>query len=383
MFRFFVFFGFGILWLGSLNKSESVNPSLESLGQKVFFDAHLSEPGGLSCASCHDPSLAFAGMPDGRFGVAHGSFPDRLGDRAVPTAMYQKNAPPFSWHVEDGTRLPNGGLFWDGRVDTLTQQARMPFFNPVEMNIANASTLVGKVQHSAYAEDFKRLFGPNVFEDSDLALERICQAIAAFEKSSLFQPFSSKYDHFLKGDIQLDNAESRGLDLFLDPQKGNCNACHPTDPCNPDPSASLFTDFSYDNLGIPRNRNLSQNQDPDHFDLGLGMHLSCEPERDQWMGAFKTPTLRNVARKNAFMHNGYFKDLRTVLAFYARRDTHPEAWYPKGQVFDDLPPAFRANVNRSEVPMDLSPGDEPHLSEQDIDDLLAFLKTLNDGYASP
>ncbi|MEE9477271.1 MAG: cytochrome-c peroxidase, partial [Roseateles sp.] len=204
------------------------------------------------------------------------------------------------------------------------------------------------------------------------------------EDSAEFAPFSSKYDAFLAGQARLNDAELRGLALFNNPAKGNCASCHPS-ARGSDGSAPLFTDFTFDNLGVPRNTEIPATADPAYFDLGL-----CQvdrPElasRTELCGAFKVPTLRNVATRKAFFHNGRFKTLREALRFYVTRDTQPELWYPvvNGVVdkFNDLPPAYRANVNTTEVPYNRKPGDAPALSDAEIDDVIAFLGTLNDGY---
>jgi cytochrome c peroxidase len=198
-----------------------------------------------------------------------------------------------------------------------------------------------------------------------------------------FRPFSSKYDEFLRGRAQLSAQELRGFVLFNAPAKGNCAACHPSGR-GADGSFPLFTDFTYDNLGVPRNPELAQNADPTYFDLGLCARSKNDlTGRSDLCGAFKVPSLRNVAVRKSFFHNGVFKSLKQVVAFYAQRDTQPEQWYPlnaDGSVdkFDDLPPAYRINVNTQEGPLNRHVGDAPALSDAEIDDLVAFLGTLTD-----
>jgi cytochrome c peroxidase len=211
-------------------------------------------------------------------------------------------------------------------------------------------------------------------------------ALQQFEvEDPAFRPFSSKFDEFLRGNATLSQQELRGFLLFNDPRKGNCAACHPSGR-SADGSFPLFTDFTYDNLGIPRNPELSQNADPNFFDLGLcareGGDLAA---RTDLCGAFKVPSLRNVAVRKRFFHNGRFSTLKEALTFYVQRDTNPEKWYPlnpDGTVnkFDDLPPQYRGNVNTSEAPYNRKPGEAPALSDAEIDDLIAFLNTLTDGY---
>jgi cytochrome c peroxidase len=198
-------------------------------------------------------------------------------------------------------------------------------------------------------------------------------------------PFSSKYDAFLRGSTALTEQELRGLALFNRADKGNCAACHPSSR-GADGSLPLFTDFSYDNLGVPRNPELALNADPGYFDLGL-----CQREggdllaRTDLCGAFKVPTLRNVATRRVLFHNGRFKTLKDTLTFYVQRDIHPEKFYPlnaDGTVrkFDDMPAELRGNVNTTEAPYDRQPGDAPALTDAEIDDVIAFLKTLTDGW---
>ena len=178
----------------------------------------------------------------------------------------------------------------------------------------------------------------------------------------------------------------RGLQLFNDEKKGNCFACHPS-ARETDGSMPAFTDFTYDNLGVPRNPAQMRNADPDFYDLGLCARASGDlKHRADLCGAFKVPSLRNVALRQAYFHNGYFTDLREVIQFYVQRDTHPEKWYGShadGSLnkFDDLPPSYKANVNTEEGPYDRAPGDAPALNDDEIDAVLAFLRTLNDGWS--
>ncbi len=199
-----------------------------------------------------------------------------------------------------------------------------------------------------------------------------------------FHRFDSRYDAHLAGTAVLTEQEARGLALFEDPEKGNCAACHPTRP-GADGSPPLFTDFTYDNVGVPRNAKIPANADPAFYDLGL-----CGPERKDLAarrdlcGAFKVPTLRNVARTAPYFHNGAFATLREVVDFYVRRDTEPGAWYPKSAAgvrkFDDLPLELAGSVNAAEVPYDRKEGGTPSLTPGEIDDVVAFLETLDDGY---
>jgi cytochrome c peroxidase len=230
-----------------------------------------------------------------------------------------------------------------------------------------------------------RLFGADVFDDPVRTLDAATLALAQYQREDGdFHTFDSKYDAFLAGEVALSEQELRGLTLFNNPQKGNCAACHPS-ARGADGSPPLFTDFTYDNLGVPRNPAIPDNADATYMDLGL-----CGPQRSDLAasrhlcGAFKVPTLRNISRTAPYFHNGRFQTLEEVVAFYVRRDTNPEEWYPTGpdgvQKFDDLPPDLHRNVNTTEAPYNRTLGDEPALTPDEIKDVVAFLKTLDDGY---
>jgi cytochrome c peroxidase len=351
-----------------------------ALGEKIFADASLSASGRQSCASCHDPAGAHA--PANALAVQFGGPGlDIPGRRAAPSLNYLAYNSAFRI-ATDGT--PAGGFFWDGRAMSLADQATQPFTTPFEMANANAAEVIARLARASYAEAFRRVYGADIFDRPDDALMRVGQALQQYQREDVaFRPFSSKYDEFLRGHVALSDAELRGLALFNNPAKGNCQACHPSARAR-DGSFPLFTDFSYDNLGVPRNTGLARNDDAAYHDLGL-----CErPElasRTDLCGAFKVPSLRNVARRQAYFHNGRFGTLKDVVTFYVQRDTHPEKWYPlraDGSVhkFNDLPQEFHANVNTSEPPYNRRPGDAPALSDAEIDDVIAFLGTLSDGF---
>lgn len=352
------------------------------VGALIFNDQTLSASGQQSCASCHasDSGHAQNNALAAQLGGPNG---DLQGGRTSPTANYLQTNTAF--HVDDeGT--PTGGFFWDGRAESLADQAAGPFLNPVEMANADKATVVGKVKVASYAADFKAAYGSTVFDDVDGAYAKITQAIAKFEiESSTFHPYDSKYDQYLRGKVQLTDQELRGLSLFEDTEKGNCASCHPSQK-GTDGSFPLFTDFTYDNLGVPRNTELKANADASFFDLGLCSSGTRTPETNpEWCGAFKVPTLRNVALRKAYFHNGKFKNLKDVVTFYVQRDVYPEKFYPlkaDGSVnkFDDLPAQYHQYVNTGEAPYDRQPGQAPRLNDTEIDDVVAFLKTLSDGY---
>jgi cytochrome c peroxidase len=381
--------------------TREVPTTMPDLGQRLFDDQSLSASCVQSCASCHDSARAFTGNNDPEhplFPVARGAFPSLLGERNAPTAMYAQFSPAFGFVDDGGEWTPTGGQFWDGRVDTLAQQAGMPFLNPREMALPDKAAVIARVRMADYAPAFSALFGVGALDDVDAAYDHVTQAIAAFERTEAFSPFSSKFDAVLQGKAEFSEPEALGFALFKDDEKGNCIACHAGDPESQDPHDWLFTDFTYDNLGVPRESEIPDNADRAHYDLGLCQSkvvVDRVPESvtdkqafvASLCGAFKVPTLRNIAKTAPYMHNGHFKQLRDVVNFYVTRDTNPERWYPQaddGSVlkFDDLPAAYQDNVNTSEVPYDRKPGEQPRLCPTEIDALVAFLRTLSDGYES-
>jgi cytochrome c peroxidase len=354
-----------------------------ALGEKIFVDASLSASGRLSCASCHDAGAGHA--PANALAVQLGGLlGDQQGTRKAPSLRYLAANTPFALDAE-GT--PSGGFFWDGRAATLAAQAGGPLLNPREMANADKAAVVAKLARASYADDFRRVFGAAVFDDVDGAFQRLALALQRYQLEDVaFHGYTSRYDAFLRGEAPLSTQELRGLALFNAPGKGNCAACHPSARAA-DGALPLLTDFSYDNLGVPRNPEIERNADPTYFDLGL-----CQREelaaRSDLCGAFRVPSLRNVAERRGFFHNGRFKTLKDALGFYVQRDTNPERWYPLDAngtplKFDDLPAALHANVNTSEAPYNRRPGDAPALSDAEIDDVIAFLKTLSDNDPPP
>ncbi|MBC7602049.1 MAG: c-type cytochrome [Ramlibacter sp.] len=351
-----------------------------ALGESIFFDASLSASGRQSCASCHSADNTHA--PANDFAVQLGGIlSDQQGRRSSPSINYLSFNTPFHFEA-DGT--PIGGFFWDGRATSLKDQAGSPLLGSIEMANENKADAVVKLARARYAADFRRVFGADIFDRPDDAFDRLTLALQQYQREDVgFRPFSSKYDEFLRGKATLAEPELRGLALFNNPAKGNCAACH-LSAKSADGSFPLFTDFTYDNLGVPRNPAIARNGDPSYFDLGL-----CErPElaqRKDLCGAFKVPSLRNVAQRKSFFHNGHFSSLKDVVTFYVQRDTNPEKWYPKNAdggiaKFNDLPPQYRANVNTSEAPYNRQLGASPALTDAEVDDVVAFLKALTDGY---
>ncbi len=391
--------------------------AMAQLGRQIFHDASLSGSGRLTCAACHQPDHHY-GPPDAAPAVFGGSTMARQGVRAVPSLMYLERQPAFSIGPDEAENedvnparmvalsrttprplktadntaqsttalVPQGGLFWDGRADTLQDQALIPLLNPLEMDGGSVATLVAKLRQAAYAPLFVTLFGKAIFDMPRLLLAEAMFAVARYQiEEPSFHPYTSKFDFWLEGKARLSSAELRGYRLFNDPGKANCAGCHVDQP-GPDGTPPLFTDHQFEALGVPRNMALQANADPTYFDLGV-----CGPYRRdlqaeaRFCGMFMTPTLRNVAARHVFFHNGMYHTLRQVLDFYAFRDVAPEKVYPRdpdGTVakYDDLPAGGRPNVDVTDPPFDRAPGELPAMTEQEERDIIAFLGTLTDGY---
>jgi cytochrome c peroxidase len=367
--------------------------ALSMLGRKMFFDPSLSASGTMSCASCHSPEHAYG--PPNDLPVQFGGKDMRQpGLRAVPSLMYLQAVPQFTEHYfesddeadESVDNGPTGGLTWDGRVDSGGNQARAPLLSGYEMGNASPAEVVAKVARTDYADGFRAIYGRALFADQQAAFKAILKAFEVFEQDApTFYPYSSKYDAYLAGKAMLSPQETRGLALFNDPAKGNCAQCHISKRAN-DGEPPQFTDYGLIALGVPRNPAIPANADPTYYDMGL-----CGPQRTdlskhtEYCGLFRTPSLRNVATRHSFFHNGIYHTLQQVMAFYVQRDTDPEKWYPRdsdGTVrkYDDLPAAYHKNVNTEDAPLDRHPGDQPALNAADIADVIAFLQTLTDGW---
>jgi cytochrome c peroxidase len=325
---------------------------------------------------------------------------DRPGLRAVPSLRYLSDTPRFSRHTymdmgRDREDVgPAGGFMLDGRADNLREQMLLPLLDPAEMANSSVADIAARLRRAPYAAQLRQAadsFSTGVQSLADArplagAQPLVDAAAAALERFELedpsFHPYNSRFDQYLRGTSVLSADELEGLRLFVDPNKGNCASCH-TATTGPGGRAPTFTDYSFHALGVPRNPAIPANADPRFFDLGL-----CGPRRtdlhneSQYCGYFKTPTLRNVARRWFFFHNGRFANLRDVMHFYIERDTNPRRWYPtvagKLQNFDDLPARYRGNVNMSDAPLNRGPGDKPALDDAEIGKVIAFLETLND-----
>jgi cytochrome c peroxidase len=225
-----------------------------------------------------------------------------------------------------------------------------------------------------------------VFDDKARAFKAVLLSLETFQQSPPeFYPYSSKYDAWLRHEASLGAAELRGLAAFNDPARGNCARCHPSGLRQG--AFPQFTDFGYAALGAPRNMSIPANSDPRYFDLGLCGPLRTDfRDQGRYCGLFRTPSLRNVAIRRVFFHNGVFHRLDQAVRFYAERDTQPQKWYPRGKdgatlKFDDMPAAYRGNVD-TQPPFGGRAGDRAMLNEADIADIVAFLNTLTDGYVA-
>lgn len=358
------------------------SPARAALGRRLFFEPRLSEPAGTSCASCHDPAHGFAGNHGSRLGVPLGSRPDLVGRRNTPSALYAAYVPPLFRYQDDDAPAPApfGGLFGDGRVDRLADLSRHPLLDPSEMHNASPAAIARKLRSAPYADDLRREFGARSLATTAGAMATLGAAMESFLQSREMAPFSSRYDAWVAGKARLSAQEMRGLDLFKNPDKGNCASCHKFNDTSSNPARSLFTDFGYEAIAVPRNRQIPANRDPRRFDTGLCATAKARgwPDSGQWCGYFRTPSLRNVAARERYMHNGIFDDLRSAVAFYATRTIDARRWYGKGHAFDDVPQRYRANVNMASMPLNRRQGMPAALDEGEIEAIAAFLQTLTD-----
>lgn len=350
---------------------------LAAIGERIFNDRNLSGSGRMSCATCHDP-MFHHGPPNALPVQVGGQFETEFGLRAAPSIRYLERLPAFSagpWR---------GGLDADGRAESLAAQAHQPLFDTREMDNGSAEALARRLRGAAYAPQAAAQIGEGA--DAAAWVDLAQRALQALQREDpRFHPYDSKFDQVQAGREQFSAAELRGRQVYRDPARGNCAACHPdTDKQGRPP---LFTDFGYAALGVPRNAAIPANADPAYADLGL-----CGPLRrdlaatDAACGQFRTPGLRNVGVKQRFFHNGVADSLARAIDFHNTRDTDPARWYRVvgGVVnrFDDLPERYRSNVSQL-PPMDgRAEGSVPAMSAQDVADIGCFLRTLTDGHVA-
>lgn len=345
------------------------------LGRSLFFDTNLSLNRQQNCATCHNPEHGFI---DSRESLAKGMVSQSadgkvFGNRNTPTAMYAHFSVPF---VYDAVRKTyKGGLFLDGRVKDLAEQAGQPPLNPVEMQMPDKKTILGRLEQiDFYREGFKKAYGEAIWQDTEKAYQAMGDAIMAFEQTKEFSPFSSKYDKYLRGEYELTTLEDLGRTLFFSNNNVNCKTCHSLKP--EDSEGEIFTNFEYHNIGVPSNRDMVKMNklSPDYKDQGLLDNPLVKGDKQQ-AGKFKTPTLRNIAVTGPYMHNGVFKDLRTVILFYDKfnnpeRKINPET----GQPWD--PAEVEETVNHTDLKAQA-------LTDRKVDALVAFLKLLTDERYEP
>jgi cytochrome c peroxidase len=365
------------------------------VGREIFFDPRLSSSGKLSCASCHSAANAY-GPPNALAVQLGGRTLHTAGLRAVPSLRYTLARTPIWAHpqptslaerITEKDNYPQGGFAWDGRFNTLHEQAVFPLLATTEM-ASSKGRVVRRIEGGPYAERFREAFGKDSFASTDEAFAFALLALERFElEDPSFHPYSSKYDRYLDGKATLTAQEQRGLSLFNDGDRGNCASCHLSAP-GADGSHPLFTDFQFEAIGVPRNREIPANRDSKFYDMGLCGPIRTNQRDPSYCGMFKTPTLRNVATRQVFFHNGRFHTLKEALRFYVERDTNPGEWYPRGRdqganAFDDLPVGLRPNVDKITLPFSGSKSKGPVWNDGEIDDVIAFLKTLSDEDQAP
>ncbi|OHB31706.1 MAG: hypothetical protein A2X84_00175 [Desulfuromonadaceae bacterium GWC2_58_13] len=365
------------LLLVSASLAMALTPK-EELGKLLYFDKHLSIKKNQACASCHHPRAGWsdplnAAAPD-MFPVSLGSVRTLNGCRNAPPSGYAAFNPVFSYDEASG--LYSGGQFWDGRADTLKDQAMGPFMNPVEMGMPSKAAVIQAIAEpknrkaSIYCKLFMQVYGIDLKsinyndpDEIDMVYEMVADAIGIFEKTERLTSFTSKYDSYLAGNAQLTAQELNGLALFEG--KAGCNLCHPSAAtANLDGTIvpPLFTDFTYDNLGVPTNDNRLLVDCG--IDNGLGGRLvtGVDPNADLQVGKFKVSSLRNIELTAPYTHNGFFATLEEIVRFYNTRDV---ANWPLPEVSDNLNITELGNLG---------------LTADEEADLVAFLLTLTDGF---
>ena len=441
------------------------------LGALLLYDKTLSVKRNEACAFCHMPETGFTG-PVSALNQSTGSYPGsirfRSGNRKPQSYAYATTAPVLHYNATQKNFY--GGSFWDGRAtgthlgNPAAEQAQGPPDNPLEMGFTDFACFVFRASRARYSSLAETVWGPQIFAiawpqnteavcsqpggnydpanpavrlsatdrgRAQTAYDQLALSIAQYEAHPPVNRFSSKFDFYLAGDkrAQLSADEMRGWELYR--TKGNCNSCHldgtqsngptpmlglgkPTSPIQNGSQAvatnleSLFSDYTFANLGVPRNPTLpflAENK-PDRYgfnanpagstyhDGGLGTFLqgNTNPNKE-WAqygeifeGAVQTPTLRNVdlrpglpshAFVKAYMHNGYFKSLKEVVHFYNTRNKYQvqpgQTCEGKRLNIDCFPPP---DINEN---LDMSVGDL-QLSDHEEDQIVAFLETLTDGY---
>jgi cytochrome c peroxidase len=379
------------------------NPQLAMLGERIFLDKNLSIGKNQSCSSCHDPAFGFS-SPDGNVNahgaVMEGSIAGRFAIRRPPSAAYAM-APVFFYDAVDDAFV--GGNFWDGRATggvlgiPSADQALLPFVGPSEQGLPDAACVVHRISIGAYAARYRQVWGNQIAtiafpantdalcssegntiplspadrQKAEQEYQHVALSIASYESSSRVSPFRSRFDAFRHGQGTMTQQEKDGFVLFKG--KAGCAACHPSAGNKP-----FFTDFTYDNIGVPANPENPALLAYGFVDRGLGVTLG-DPGLD---GAQKVATLRNLTRGTpgvvkSYMHNGVFKSLEQVVHFYNTRDVLPQCAAGIGPNDPDFgvtcwpPPEVLENVNQEEL-------GNLGLTATEEAAVVAFLKTLDD-----
>jgi cytochrome c peroxidase len=361
----------GVQTTGDSAESTPESSALAALGQALFFDTNLSATRNQSCGSCHDPGRAFSdGRDNGVSGAASlGDDGKSLGDRNTPGTTYAFLIPDFH---KNNVGEYVGGYFLDGRAATMAAQAAEPFVNPLEMALPDSDAVVDRVRENpVYVESFRKHFGESIFSDSDKAFRAITQSIVAFERTSQFAPFDSKYDRYLRGEYELTVQEELGRVLFFS-QLINCSSCHLLDT-REFSAGEVFSNHRYHNIGIPTNRQVRQMNDMgiSHRDPGLLQNPAVDDPA--MAGKFRVPSLRNVAVTGPYMHNGIFQDLRTAILFYNRFTLSN----PESQINPETGDPWGEPEVADTVDFDLLREGQPMASNQ-VEALVAFLTALTD-----
>lgn len=371
-FFLFLFSCLSAQFFSSLASGQTLQEKKEALGQRLFFDPILSLSQSQSCATCHDPANAFIDKREnasqGAGSLGHDNL--SMGDRNTPTLAYASQIPEFQ---QDKQGDYKGGMFWDGRETDLEGQAGGPPLNPIEMAMPSKEALKQRLyEDEHYQAAFKEIYGEQVFQSSDTFYEALKTSIAAFERTDFFSPFDSKYDRYLKGEYELSEKEELGMTLFFSEQFTNCSECHLLNK-RPLSQNETFSDYRYHNIGVPENPELRRvnGQAADFKDSGL---LNNPKVTDiEQRGKFKTPSLRNVAITGPYMHNGVFKELTTVIAFYNQYNSRK----PQNKINPETQQTWAKPEIADNLALDLLKKGAA-LDQKRINAIAAFLETLTD-----
>ncbi len=364
---------FGACMIGVVSADNTITPDAkQGLGKRLFLDPNLSLNRTQSCATCHVPAAGFVDSRDNGVdrAVSLGDDGHSLGDRHAPTISYAMFSPPFHQMADGNYR---GGQFYDGRATDLATQAGQPPIHAGEMGMSSKAAVVTRIQENdAYVAAFKQLYGNDIFADPESAYAAMANSIAAFERTEALASFDSRYDRFLRGEYQLTAQEELGRTLFFSQQFTNCNLCHQLHS-SARAARETFSSYEYHNIGVPMNQKVRavNGMATDYIDIGL---LSNPQVADpKQAGKFKVSTLRNVAVTAPYMHNGIFRDLRTVVLFYNKYNSRSQARHinpETGQLWQI--PEVVDNLSLEE----LETG--PALDDRRIDALVAFMQALTD-----